>query len=61
MHNILIVNPRELHTVVDAMKKYKPGVLIGINTLFNGLINNKDFCKLDFSNFTFAFAGGMAV
>jgi long-chain acyl-CoA synthetase len=61
LHSILVVNPRELKTVIDDIKKYNPSVIVGINTLFNALLNNKDFCKLDFSNFLFAQAGGMAV
>jgi long-chain acyl-CoA synthetase len=32
-----------------------------VNTLFNGLLNNPDFAKLDFSHLRFAIGGGMAV
>lgn len=58
---VLIVNPRDLSTVVDAMKKNKISILTGVNTLFNALINNKDFQALDFSSLKVTVGGGMAV
>jgi long-chain acyl-CoA synthetase len=33
----------------------------GVNTLFNALLNNKDFAALDFSHLHLAIGGGMAV
>jgi long-chain acyl-CoA synthetase len=33
----------------------------GLNTLFNGLMNNPDFAKLDFSSMLLTMGGGMAV
>ena len=33
----------------------------GVNTLFNALLNNKDFAKLDFSRLHLTIGGGMAV
>jgi long-chain acyl-CoA synthetase len=33
----------------------------GVNTLFNALLNNKDFAKLDFSQLHLTIGGGMAV
>jgi long-chain acyl-CoA synthetase len=35
--------------------------LSGVNTLFNGLLHNKEFCKLDFSKLKTVVGGGMAV
>ena len=42
-------------------KNYKITNMTGVNTLFNALLNHKDFAGLDFSSFKFAFGGGMAV
>ncbi len=57
---VLIVNPRDLSTVVDAFKKYPIGLMTGVNTLFNALVNNEDFQKVDFKLKVTA-GGGMAV
>ncbi|MBV6644772.1 MAG: AMP-binding protein [Cyclobacteriaceae bacterium] len=59
--NILITNPRDMKGFVKELSKHQFSVITGVNTLFNGLLNNADFKKLDFSNLKFAFGGGMAV
>jgi len=58
---VLIVNPRDLSTVVDAFKKNPISLMTGVNTLFNALINNSAFQKLDFSTLKISVGGGMAV
>ncbi|MEL7020304.1 MAG: AMP-binding protein [Bacteroidota bacterium] len=60
-HNILITNPRDLSTVVKAFKDYPISVMTGVNTLFNALLNNKDFQALDFSTLKVTNGGGMAI
>ena len=59
--NVLIPNPRDLPSVIKEMKKYKPSAFIGINTLFNTLLNHPDFAALDHSNMKLTCGGGMAV
>jgi long-chain acyl-CoA synthetase len=59
--NVLITNPRDLSTVVDAFKDNKIGGLTGVNTLYNALINNPRFKALDFRHLEIAVGGGMAV
>ena len=59
--NILITNPRDLSTIVAAFKKYPISLMPGLNTLFNALLNNKDFTQCDFSNLAITNGGGMAV
>ena len=59
--NILIVNPRDMPGFVKELQKHQWNVLTGVNTLFNGLLNNPDFAKLDFSSMKLALGGGMAV
>lgn len=60
-HNILITNPRDMKGFVKEMSRYPFTAITGVNTLFNALLNNPDFIKLDFSHFKLAFGGGMAV
>ncbi|KQV44141.1 MULTISPECIES: long-chain fatty acid--CoA ligase [unclassified Rhizobium] len=59
--NILIPNPRDIPAFVKEIAKYKINVFPGLNTLFNALMNNADFQKLDFSSLALTFGGGMAV
>ena len=60
-HNILIPNPRDLPALVAELKKHPFNVFPGLNTLFNALLNNEEFRKLDFSALALTFGGGMAV
>jgi long-chain acyl-CoA synthetase len=59
--NVLIPNPRDLPSVVKELKKYRPTAFIGINTLFNALVNFPDFVALDHSQLRLTGGGGMAV
>lgn len=59
--NVLITNPRDIPGFVKELQKWKFTAITGVNTLFNGLLNNEDFCKLDFSHLKVALGGGMAV
>lgn len=59
--NILITNPRDLPGFIKELKKWKFTAFTGVNTLFNGLINNEDFKDVDFSKLKIALGGGMAV
>lgn len=59
--SILITNPRDIPGFVKELKKHKFSIITGVNTLFNGLLNNPDFAALDFSFLKGAVGGGMAV
>ena len=59
--NVLIPNPRDIPGFVQEMAKYKFTAITGVNTLFNALVNNADFAKLDFSTLRITLGGGMAV
>ena len=59
--NILITNPRDIPGFVKELSKVKFTTFPGVNTLFNALVNNEDFKKLDFSAFRLTLGGGMAV
>ena len=58
---VLIVNPRDLSTVVDAFKSHKVTAMTGVSTLFNALAHSPEFAAADTSNMKLAFAGGMAL
>jgi len=58
--SLLIPNPRDLPGFVKELSKFKFNVFPGLNTLFNGLSNNAEFTKLDFSTLKITLGGGMA-
>ncbi|MDS7596065.1 long-chain fatty acid--CoA ligase [Agrobacterium tumefaciens] len=60
-HNLLIANPRDIPGFVKELSTYRPHVFPGINTLFNAMMNNEDFRKLDLSSLILVLGGGMAV
>ncbi|XID74855.1 long-chain-fatty-acid--CoA ligase [Alkanindiges sp. WGS2144] len=59
--NILIPNPRDIPGLAKELGKYPPTFFPAVNTLFNALVNNAEFQKLDFSKLRIAMGGGMAV
>lgn len=59
--NVLIANPRDMPAFLGEMIKYKFTVLTGLNTLFIGMMNHKDFAKVDFKGVKTVVAGGMAM
>ncbi len=59
--NVLITNPRDMKAFLKDLKKYKFTCITGVNTLYNGLLNQPDFASLDFSNLRITSAGGMAL
>ncbi|MEZ2131196.1 MULTISPECIES: long-chain fatty acid--CoA ligase [unclassified Sinorhizobium] len=59
-HNVMIANPRDIPAFVKELGKYRFDIFPGLNTLFNALMNNSDFAKLDLSHLS-TLAGGMAV
>ena len=60
-HNVLITNPRDMKAFIGDLAKKRFTVITGVNTLFNGLLNQEAFGKLDFSGLKIAVGGGMAV
>jgi long-chain acyl-CoA synthetase len=59
--NVLIANPRDMAGFVKELATSNFTGLTGVNTLFNGLLNNPEFCKLDFSRLRMVLGGGTAV
>lgn len=58
---ILIPNPRDIPGTVKDISKYRLTLFPAVNTLYNALLNNPDFAKLDFSWLKACVGGGMAV
>lgn len=59
--NVLITNPRDIPAFIKEWKKHKVTVFTGVNTLFNGLMNDPSFKEIDFSTLKYSLGGGMAV
>nr|WP_281407192.1 MULTISPECIES: long-chain fatty acid--CoA ligase [unclassified Mesorhizobium] len=59
--NVLVPNPRDIPGFVKELAKYPMHIFPGLNTLFNALLNNEDFRKLDFKPLILTLGGGMAV
>jgi long-chain acyl-CoA synthetase len=59
--NVLITNPRDIPGFVKELGKHHYNIITGVNTLFNALLANPDFGKLDFSGMRISVGGGMAV
>ncbi|MCJ7926258.1 MAG: long-chain-fatty-acid--CoA ligase FadD [Pantoea vagans] len=59
--NLLITNPRDIPGFVKELGKVPFTAITGVNTLFNALLNDEQFNKLDFSTLRLSAGGGMAV
>ncbi|MGF6275168.1 long-chain acyl-CoA synthetase [Massilia sp. UYP11] len=59
--NLLIPNPRDINGFIKELKGYRINIFPAVNTLYNGLLNNDDFARLDFSGLMVCPGGGMAV
>lgn len=59
--NVLVADPRNIPAFVKVLSQYRFVSLPAVNTLFNGLINDPNFARIDFSKLHFAIGGGAAV
>ncbi len=57
----LIANPRDFKGFVNELKRHPPMFFMGVNTLFNALMNTPGFSELNFSRLVATVGGGMAV
>jgi long-chain acyl-CoA synthetase len=60
MKSVLVINPRDIPALVKDFENHKPSMFIGLNTLFNALVNNEAFRRLDFTGLRLTTAGGTA-
>ncbi len=60
-HTVLITNPRDLPAFIATLKKTPFTAIIGVNTLYNALLNAPGFNELNLKSLKLTSAGGMAV
>src|SRR3990167_8936355 len=58
---VLITNPREIEGFVKDIRHCSMTMMVGLNTLFNALLNHPKFSTVDFSRLKLTIAGGMAM
>ncbi len=61
MKIVLVLNARDLDSLVKIWRSNPPSIFPGVNTLFNALLRHEGFRKLDFSGLLLTLGGGMAV
>ena len=59
--NVLVINARDIPSIIKEYKTHKISAMTGVNTLFNALLNHPEFEKLDFSHLRLSGGGGTAV
>jgi long-chain acyl-CoA synthetase len=59
--NVLVSDPRNTKAFIDVLKHYPFTTMPAVNTLFNSLVQDPEFKKVDFSHLQAAFGGGSAV
>lgn len=59
--NVLITNPRDIKGFIKELGKYPFTAITGVNTLFNALLHDENFKKVNFSSLRLTLGGGMAV
>jgi long-chain acyl-CoA synthetase len=58
---LLIPNPRDIPGLVKELSHYKVNIFPAVNTLYNALLHNPNFGKIDWSMLKCTIGGGMAV
>lgn len=59
-HLTLVTNPRDIEAFIKILAKRPFHILPAVNTLYQALLQNPKFAKLDFSSLVLCLAGGMA-
>ena len=59
--SLMIPNPRDIPNLISELSKYPVNFFPAVNTLFNALLNHRDFGKLNWSHLRSSVGGGMAV
>ena len=60
-HAILVTDPRNMESFLHDLRKYPFTAIIGVNTLYRGLLDAPGFGDVDLRSLKLASAGGMAV
>lgn len=56
---VLVTNPRDIPSLIKELSRKPYSALVGINTLFNALLQRPEFTHLSFSALKLVIAGGM--
>jgi long-chain acyl-CoA synthetase len=59
--NVLVTDPRDIPAFVRLLSRTRFTALTGVNTLFQALLNDRGFARVDFSRLHLTLGGGMAV
>ncbi len=59
--NLMITNPRDIKGYLKTLRQNRFTIVVGLNTLYNAMMNHPDFTKIDFSQLKISVAGGMAL
>lgn len=60
-HNRLVVNPRDIKALCAELQRAPFDMLIGVNTLFNGMVNAPELAAVDFSRCRMAIGAGASI
>jgi long-chain acyl-CoA synthetase len=58
---LLIANPRDFRSFIVELQKFPPNFVMGVNTLFNAMMDTPGFERIDFRKLAGTVGGGMAV
>jgi long-chain acyl-CoA synthetase len=58
---LLIPNPRDIPGLIKELSNFKVNIFPAVNTLYNALLHNPNFSKIDWSMLKCTIGGGMAV
>lgn len=58
---VMVPNPRDIPGLVELIKKWDFSIIPGVNTLFNALVNNKEFKQHKFTRLKMTVGGGAQV
>jgi long-chain acyl-CoA synthetase len=59
--SLLISNPKDIKSLIKEIKPYKFTAFLGVNALFNALLQRPAFCKLNFSDMRLSLGGGAQI
>lgn len=60
-HIVLVTNPRDIPDLIKTIKKHRPTVMSGVNTLFNAMLNCPDMNADAMKSLKMSVAGAMAL
>jgi long-chain acyl-CoA synthetase len=60
-NTVLVLNARDINSVVKAFQSHPISLMTGVNTLFNAMLNHPGFTKSNFDALKVSVGGGMAL